>query len=227
MYNIYATNYIGPRYTNCDPTGAQKSALGADSSFRKTLTGSYNTDFSESQGLFNELHGGLTAIEAKGPSQEGMSPAEKAAENSQALNSAAAANKNVQAAIGAKAGMSNANPGVESGVTEAVRAGAATQVASNLANKQSQIVERSYDIGRENYNTATKELEALPSATMSPVTQAGEAAVGSEKVENEQANTNAAASSSWMGLVGGLADSAVGGLTGGLTKMIGGGKKNG
>lgn len=47
-------------------------------------------------------------IFAQGPSLTGMSPAELAVENSQALNSAAAANKNVQGAIGQSVGQSEA-----------------------------------------------------------------------------------------------------------------------
>jgi hypothetical protein len=149
-----------------------------------------------------------------------MSATEKAAENSRALNSAAAANKQVQQLIGEKAAVAGATPGVESGVTQAVRAEAATKIENNLANQEGKILTRSYDIGRENYNNAVKEEMGLPSATISPVSGAASPVVSAEGVEGNQANENAAASSSWMGLVGGLADAAVGGLT----KGIGSGK---
>lgn len=202
--------YVGKTYKNCDPSKSQKSALAADSSFRTTLQSSYGTDFSESQQLFNNLNANFESIVAKGPSQEGMSPQEKAAENSQALNSAAAANKNVQALIGQKASMSNATPGVESGVVQAERATAATNVENNLSNKQTDIVEKSFELGRENYNNAVKADLQLPGATMDPVNQAGGEVIGAEKVADDQANANAAAQSSWMGIVGGLAGDAVG-----------------
>lgn len=213
--------YIGSSFKNCGPTGEQQSALAAESSFRRELTSSYKSDFADAKSLFDELHANMETIVAKGPSQEGMSAEEKAARNSQSLNNAAAANKNIQAAIGQKAGMTGATPGVESGVTEAVRADAMAKVENNLSNEQAKITDENFKLGRENYNNAVRGEMALPAATMNPVTAAGEAVTGAERVESAQANENAAASSSWMGLVGGLADSAVKGLTGGIGAGIG------
>lgn len=215
-----ALRYVGKTYTNCGPSGGQTSALAADAAFRRTLSSSYATDFSESQDLFNELHSGLETIVAKGPSQEGMSPAEKAAENSQAINNAAATNKQVQQVIGEKAAVTGATPGVESGVTQAVRADAATKIENNLANQEGKILTRSYDIGRENYNNAVKEEMGLPSATITPVSGAASPAIGAENIEGSQANENAAASQSWVGMVGGLADAAVSGLSGGIGSSL-------
>lgn len=208
MANIF--EYTGQQFLNCGPNGAQQSALASDSNFRTTLQSSYGTDFSESKHIFDDLVSSAEVIYAKGPEQEGMSATEKAAENSQAINAAAAANKNVQALIGQKAALSGAAPGVESGVIEGTRAEAAVQIENNLANKQANITEKSYEIGRENYRGAEKTLLQAPAATMDPVNQAASTAIGAEKVAGEQADENAAASSSWMGLVGGLAGSAIG-----------------
>ena len=218
--------YIGRTFLNCGPSKGQQTALSADSTFRSTLNSSYNTDFADSQEVFNDLNNNIEQIVAKGESQEGMSPEEKAAENSQALNSAAAANKNVQQLIGQKAAMTGASPGVESGVTQAVRAASATSIENNLANKQTDIVEKDYDIGRQNYQNAVKEEEALPNATIDPTNGAANATTGAEKVAGDQADQNAAASSSWMGLVGGLADSAVKGFAGPASRAIFGSGKN-
>jgi hypothetical protein len=156
MSTIRLFKYTGKSYKNCGPSDGQEDALAADASFRRTLTASYATDFAEAQDLFKELHSEFDAIVAKGPSQEGMSATEKAAANSQQINQAAAANKQVQQLIGEKAAMTGAVPGVESGVTQAVRADAATKVATNLANEEGKILTRSYDIGRENYNNAVR-----------------------------------------------------------------------
>lgn len=210
MGTLGGFNYIGITFLGCDPSSAQKSALGADSTFRQTLTGSYGTEFGDSSTLFNQLNSGLEQITSKGPEQEGMSAQEKAAENSQALNSAAASNKNVQALIGQKASMSGATPGVESGVTTSVRANAAANIENNLSNKQADITEKDYAIGRENYSNAVKEQEALPSAAFGAANQSAGQVEGAEEVENKQANENESQSSSWMGLVGGLASSAIG-----------------
>lgn len=214
-------NYTGRTFLNCGPSGAQGQALAADSNFRRTLTSSYGTDFSESQDIFNELHTNMEQVVAKGSSQEGMSPEEKAARTSENINQTAAENKHVQQLIGEKAGMTGATPGVESGVTEAVRAGAATAAENAMNTRGAKITEEDYAIGRENYNNAVRGEMALPGATMNPVSTAAGEVIGSEKTESEQADANAAASSSWMGLVGGLAGSAVSGLSGGIGSGIG------
>lgn len=207
--------YKGETFRNC-VSGAQKSALSADQTFGSTLRSSYGTDFSEAQGIFNGLNGGLESIVAAGPSQTGESPTEVAAKNSQAINNAAASNKNIQAAIGEKADAGGATPGVESGVTQAVRAGAEAQVENNLSNTEAGITEKNYDTGRQNYWSAVKGQEDLPAKVFSPVTSAGEAGNEADQITGKQADANAASSSSWMGLVGGLASSAVKGLTGGI-----------
>lgn len=205
--------YKGRIFLNC-VSGAQKSALAADQTFGQTLRSSYGTDFSEAQGIFNNLNGNLEGIIAQGPSQEGESAPELAAKNSQAINNAAASNKNIQAAIGEKADAGGATPGVESGVTEAIRSKAMSDVENNLSNTEANITKENYDIGRQNYDTAVKADMALPGATMDPVTSAAAGVNAADKTTDEQTNANAASGSSWMGLVGGLASSAVTGLTG-------------
>lgn len=206
--------YIGVSFLNCGPSGGQKSALGSDAAFRTRLTGAYATDFADAKNLFDELHTNMEQISAKGPSQEGFSAEEKAARTSENLNQTAAENKHVQQLIGEKAAVTGAVPGVESGVTQAVRANAATAAENAMNTRGAKITEEDYAVGRENYNRAVAGELALPAATMNPVTSAGGAVTGAAKVEGDQANENAAASSSWMGLVGGLAGSLGGAAIG-------------
>lgn len=209
----YTFIYKGKTYKNCGPTSDQSNALSEDKEFGAQLRDSYNSDFSDAQGLFAELHDNLSQIVAAGPSQQGFSPEELAARNSQAINSAAASNKAVQAAIGEKAGVQDtANPGVESGVETAVRAGAASKVANNLANEESNVTQQNYETGRQNYEAAVKAEGGLPEETIAPVTQAAGAAISADKATSDQSNENAAASRSWMGLVGGLASGFAKGL---------------
>lgn len=199
--------YKGKAFRNCANAG-QTSALAADQTFGQTLRSSYGTDFSEAQGIFNSLNGNLESIVAAGPGQQGETPTELAAQNSQAVNQAAASNKQIQQSIGEKASMSGATPGVESGVTQAASAGAEAQVENNLGNTEANITQKNYDIGRQNYQTAVKNQMALPEATMAPVNQAAGAVNSANETTGQQANANEAASNSWMGLVGGLASSA-------------------
>jgi hypothetical protein len=171
--------------------------------------------------FFNNLNGNLENIISQGPSRAGESGAELAAKNSQAINNAAASNKNIQAAIGEKADAGGATPGVESGITEAVRAKAMADVENNLSNTEANITKENYDIGRQQYETAVKNEMELPTKTMTPVTEAAGEANTADSITSKQANENAQSGSSWMGLVGGLADSAVKGLSDGIGTGVG------
>jgi len=205
--------YQGKTFKNCGPSSAQTSALAEDTALGNQLRSAYTEDFGETQTLFDELHSNLSTIVAAGPSQQGESPDELAAENSQAINGAAASNKATQAAIGEKEGaVDTANPGVESGVTTAVRAKAASDVETNLSNQELGITEKNYQIGRQNYENAVSAEEGLPSAVIDPVTGTAKAAIGADQTTDEQSNANASASNSWLGLVSGIAGGAVRGL---------------
>jgi hypothetical protein len=96
--------------------------------------------------------------------------------------------------------MSNAAPGIESGVIESVRAKGMSDVENNLSNQEAKITERNYDIGRQNYENAVSGELALAEKTMAPATAAAAPALKADEQTSEQANENAAASKSWMGL---------------------------
>lgn len=201
---------VGPSWKNCGQSQGQAAALRSDQAFQKAVTAQYETVAGENEAILGDLTGNLEQIFNQGPNQQGMSPAELAVQNSQAINSAAAANKQVQQVIGEKAGVSGATPGVESGVVQAERATAATQVENNLSNQEAAITQKNYDIGRENYNTATKELMAAPSALENPVTESASAVNTSNKDTQDQANANAAANQQWEGLAMGVLSDASG-----------------
>ncbi len=203
--------FKGSVWKNCGATGAQKSALQSDQAFQKMMTGDYATTFAENQGLMKNLSTNLGQITNAGASQQGMSPQELAAQNSQAINAAAGSNQKIQTAIGEQnAGRSNATPGVESGIESAERAQAATEVDTGLNNTEANITQKNYDIGRQNYWNAVGETEKLPSAFESPSSQFAGEVTGANKQTSDQANQNAAADKGWMGLVSGLAGDATG-----------------
>jgi len=211
IFKTISLNYKGKVFLNCS-SGDQKSALAADSAFGSMLRSSYQTDFSEAQGIFTNLNGNLESIISGGPSQQGMSPAELAARNSQALSNAAASNKNIQAAIGEARDTGGATPGVESGVTQAVRGDYMAKVENNLSNQEADITNKNYELGRENYKMAVQADMALPAATMNPVTAAAGVANEANKITGDQASEIQKSKTSWMGLAGGLASSVSQGI---------------
>jgi hypothetical protein len=191
--DIYTVNFraIGGVWRNCGPTSGQSAALAADQAFSKTASNAYSEVFSENQGLMNQLTTGLSGIIQAGQNQQGESPAELAAQNSQAINAAAAGNQKVQQEIGLNAAKGTANPGVESGVTQAERASAATNVDTNLSNTEANITQKNYDIGRQNYWSAVGEQEKAPGAFEDPASQILSVENQGNQTEGSQANQNA------------------------------------
>ena len=210
--------YIGTIYKNCDPSGAQQAALKGATDFASTMKAAYGQVFGAGSTIFNSLKAGWDKIIN---TTHGMTPDELAARRSEISTQAAANNIKVQQAIGRNAAMGSAVPGVESGVAQAEKAQAATDIATKESTAQEQLTGQDYDIGRQMRVTGMEAEAKLPGEAFSP---AAEFATGTEnamKLESEQANANEAASSSWMGLVGGLADKAVGAAVPGIDKKLG------
>jgi hypothetical protein len=210
--NITSYSYVGKTYKNCDPSAGQKAALSSDQGWQATLHNSYQAVFQAGSSIFNNLKGKLDSIIAN---PQGYSPTDLATQQSQSINAAAASAKAVNQAIGAKAAVSGAVPGVESGVTQATRAAADTSILNNESNQQAGILQSSARLASERQQTAVQQEEGLTGSAFNPSTSVGGQVSEAEKVTQDQANQNAATSQQWIGVAGGLADSAVAGLTGG------------
>jgi len=192
------TLYIGKTYKNCDPSGAQKAALNASTSLQTQLQQGYKTVFGEASSMYNSLSSKLHSIVA---STHGLDPA--------TLARSAASEQAAQAAVNSKGAATSAIPGVESGVTQAVRG----QVVSNLETaKNTELGNTAVsdaELGIQERDKAIGE-EANLGQVYNPSTDIAKTDIGALGQETEQANANNAASSSWMGLVGGIASSAIG-----------------
>jgi len=200
--------WVGDTWKNCGNTPGQADALAADQAFRKMILGEYGTVFAKNQNLMDNLTGGLDEVIGKGPDQQGFSPAELAAKNSQAVNAAAGAAKHLQTVIGENAAVrGSAVPGVESGATEQELAAANTAVEQNLTNQEQNITAQNYETGRQNYFNAGRELEAAPGAFENPSSESAGQVLNAENITGNQANENAKTSfgNELLGLGAGLA----------------------
>jgi hypothetical protein len=118
-----------------------------------------------------------------------------------------------------------ATPGVESEIVQSENANADASVLNNASNQEAAITEGSFAAGRAERDSVIKAEEALPSAAFGASKGAAGEVSGANAQVSSQANANEQGSSSWMGLVGGPADSAASAL---LPKISGLGKnKNG
>lgn len=200
------TRYIGKTYKNCDPSGAQKAALNSATSLQTMLNQGYQSVFGKASAMYDSLSSKLHSIVA---STHGLDPATLSRINAGTLARSAASENAAQAAVNAKGASTSAIPGVETGVTQAVRG----QVISNLETaKNTELGDtavKDAELGIQERDKALGAEENLGNV-FNASTDIAKADLGALGEESAQANANQQASSSWMGLVGGLADSAIG-----------------
>src|ERR1019366_3677671 len=100
----------------CGPTGAEKSLAAQQQQYSQTVQNNYSTLFGEQQGAMSNLSNLLTPIAEAGANQSGMSAAELAAQNTQALDTTGANYANAARAVGNQLAGRGGDSGIESGV---------------------------------------------------------------------------------------------------------------
>lgn len=208
----------------CGSSDSQNQINTAQINFMNQLSSQYATTYGQNQQIFNQLQASLAPLVAGGPSQEGYSPEQKAALNAQATEGAAQAYRQTATATREQQmARGGGNIPFTNAADEQLNGQIAISAENNLNNQKLDILNNDYATGRANYATAVGALSGVPGAIENPLTSSAGAVTGSGNAAASEANTIQAANDSWMGLVGGLADTA---LSGGL-KLAGGGKKAG
>jgi hypothetical protein len=104
----------------------------------------------------------LSPILEAGVGQQGFTPAELAARNTQAINTTAGNYRNAAQAVGSQlAGRGGGGNGLQSGIDQQIKASLASQAAGNLSNAQNQITAENYATGRQNFFQANAGMNAL------------------------------------------------------------------
>jgi hypothetical protein len=207
----------------CGPTSAQQRLEGSEQQFASILQNNYAQNFAQQQDILKHLNGVLSPILQAGPNQTGFSPAERAALNTQAIDTTGAASANAQRAIANEtAGRNDSGNLGEAGNVAALRAGAASSSAGQLASEQLGITEADYATGRANFNNAVGAEEGVsgqfnPVATGGLATSANSMAFGeATQIAQEQAQEQ-------QDIAGGITSLASGGLSAFLDSGAGGG----
>ena len=177
----------------CGPSGAEKNLAGNEQAFASTLQNSFSSRFANQSDILNGLNSALSPILEAGVGQQGFTPAELAARNTQAINTTAGNYRNAQQAIGTR--MSGrgggGSSGLVSGVDQQIKANLASQAAGTLSNQENQITAENYATGRNNFFNATAGMNALaglenPQSFGSLGNQANSTAFGEAKTIQEQ-----------------------------------------
>ncbi|HEX3682202.1 MAG TPA: hypothetical protein VHU83_06635 [Bryobacteraceae bacterium] len=203
----------------CGSSQNQNNINNAQIQFMDTLTAQYQQEFAQNQEILNTLTSSLQPIINGGPSQEGYSPQELAALNTQATQQAgqayAQAKQATDESIAAKGG---GDLFVPSGATQQVDADLDISAENNLSNQKLNILQSDYATGLSEYESAIGALSGVPGAIDNASTGAAGAVTNSSNAAANEANAITEANNSWMGLLGGVAGAALG--TGGVSSFF-------
>ena len=215
------------------PTASEEQIQSQQQAYSKEIQQNYSKVFGEQQDVLQKLQNIETPIAQAGPSQQGWSPAEAAAVNTQILNTTGANYANaVRAAGGAMAGRGGGaadSAGLISGPERQIKAGIAAQAAGQTSGEELQSTLANYATGRQNWAQATGGLQALsgeyaPTAYAGAGTQAsGEAFSQAKTIEEQQAASDAALAGMITTGVTDIASGGAGALGGGGMKGLLGG----
>lgn len=201
----------------CGASSQQKDAYANETKISGLLTENFENFAGTNSAILKNITGALTPIAEAGPGQFGFTPGEEAAERTDAaeqLNSAGAnATNAVRSAVASQGGGTTYLP---SGSSASILGALAEDTAVKEAEAQSNITQKGYDIGRQNWEFATNELAAAPGALENPVTGAGDAAVAGANLEQSGAAAITQADQAWMQPVAQI----IGGVAGGLIPHI-------
>ena len=207
----------------CGPTKQEQQIADQQQAYATTVQNNYTTLFGEQQGVYGKLNDIFTPIAEAGPSQTGMSAAELAARNTQAINVTGGNYANAARALGGQlAGRSTAAG--ETGVTQALKAGLASSAAGQLSSEENQITAENYALGRQNWGVATGGLAALNQSATGAGQSGTEANTAAFKQADEIAQQQAQAD---QAIAGGITSAVMGAATFGAGAMGGGGFSGG
>lgn len=173
------------------------------------------TSWSQDQDILAQMKSVYAPIFAKGPSQEGFSPEEKAALNTQVTEGTAGDYAQAAQAVGQKlAAQGGGNIAIPSGASSAIQASIATSAAQTEAQQRLGITQASYAQGYQNWLNAASGMGETASM-VNPVNFSG-AATQAGKSAADTANQIAQENNSWInaaiGAAGNIGGAALGGV---------------
>lgn len=206
----------------CGATPAQNQIESQQQSFYTNAISQANQVFGNSSSVFNDLMKTFQPIVAAGPNQQGFSPTELSAMNSQAITNVGQGYKNAKEALGDQqaafgGGTAVLPGGANIGQQDSLAENAANQTSSEL----NQITQANYAQGRQNWVNAAQGLAAAPgvygaaTSASGNATGAGGAAAGTANQIAQDAN------SPWQAAIGALGQ--VAGAAAGAGAFNGGG----
>lgn len=206
--------YDGPTDKACGASRQQKEAYDTQKNVTNQLVQQGQQIFGSASGVFNNLVSAFTPVVAAGINQEGFSLPEKSALESQAITQSGQGYRNASAAVkSAQAAVGGGNEYLPGGAKIGQDIALANSAAENTSNQLLGIAEKSKEVGRQNFFTASQGLQNAP-GVFNTATNAGSAETSAAGAQAQTANEISQANNSWIssvtGALGGMASSAIG-----------------
>ena len=223
------TEYCGSVALCKGASQQQQQILNSQQGFMKTLQGDFGTAFQGQQNILNSLTSALQPILQAGPSQFGFSAPENAALNTLATSGTAAQTRNAQQAAGEQAAsLGGGNSVLPTNAAAQTQAGIAQAGAQQESNQLLGIKQAGYQQGNTNFWNSVGATNSAGQLE-NPGTYAGSAnTAGSDAASNagqiQQMNNAASPWNVVGGILGGVAQTALGAgmgaLTGGMSSAL-------
>ncbi len=219
MYTYSTARRIGWRMPKLymKASTAENNVANQQANFYQTLANDYSTQFKNQGNILSAISAAWSPILSAGINQQGYSPAELDALDTNVLDTNSQAYQNAQRAT-------NAAIDSRGGGNEFLPSGAADQIDSQLADQAAQSTAlglqnntiNDYNTGRQNFLNASAALSGnaalySPTSYAGSANNAGSAAFNSANTINQQNDTFGAIA----GALGGIAGDALGGPIGG------------
>src|SRR5277367_249864 len=186
----------------CGATSAQTNLEAQQAQFYQEMTSSYQQQFGAQSAILSALTASFQPILDAGINQEGFSPAEKQALETQSTEGVAQNyNKATQGLSENMAAAGGGNEFLPFGGQDQAKEELAASGAQESSNEQNIIQQEDYATGRANYMNAAGILGGVASQ-YNPVGYSG-AATGAGSAAGNTANEIAQAGNAWMGALGG------------------------
>jgi len=150
-----------------------------------------------------------------GPSQQGFSPEELAAKNTQALNSTGANYSNAARAVQGQLSGRGGDSGLESGIDQQIRGTLAGEAAGELSREQLGITDENFATGRKNFLNALSG-ESVLAKEFNPAEFSSQATNTLNSAFNESETIQKQQSAKEKAIAGGITSLATGALTFGM-----------
>jgi hypothetical protein len=201
----------------CGPSSQEKQLEASEASFDQTLQSDYAQTFAQNQEILGNLNSVLQPIVNAGPSQQGYSPQELAALNTQATDASAQAyNEETQQAASQENAAGGGTSFLPSGVNAQLNASIASAAENNLSQEKLGITQANYAQGTQNWQTALAGEENV-AGQQNPLGYAGQTTSANSTAFGEANTIQQEENQEESDIIGGVAQGALGIATGGAS----------